>query len=149
MVSFKIKAKRELYLHFWLNYCDTSHSPTGVSPAQMIFQDGYQSNLLHKSLSDQEINTARIRDQKKKLIGRISDCYGTRTHNHLVSKQTLNHLTKHLEYRFTLKLVCDIKITYSDRENVYTSCRLKKDFSFQIDDCILIKNYRQHSKFDP
>ena len=110
--------KRELYLHFWLNYCDTSHSATGVSLAQMIFQDGYQSNLLHKSLSDQEINTARIRDQKKKLIGRISDSYGIRTHNHLVSKQTLNHLTKHLECRFTLKLVHDIMITYSDRENV-------------------------------
>ena len=32
----------------------------------MIFRAGYRSNLPHKSLFDQEINTARIRDQNKK-----------------------------------------------------------------------------------
>ena len=34
----------------------------------------------------------------------LSDCNGTRTHNHLVRKQTLNHL----ECGFTLKLVRDM-----------------------------------------
>ena len=68
----------------------------------MIFRAGYRSNLPHKSLFDQEINTAKIRDQNKK----------------------------------------------SDRKNVYNSCRLTKDFCFQICDCVIIRNYRRRSKFD-
>ena len=69
----------------------------------MIFWNGYQTNLPHKPLSNQEINTVRITDQNKK----------------------------------------------TDRENVCNSCHLTKDFSFRIGDCILVRNYRQRSKFDP
>ena len=69
----------------------------------MIFRDGYQSKFPRKLLSDQEINTTKIRDQNKK----------------------------------------------NDRENVYNSCCLTKDFSFQIGDCVLVRrNYRRHSKID-
>ena len=88
---------------FLVNYCDTPHSATGVSPAQMIFRDGYRSNLPHKSLSDQKINTARLRDQNKK----------------------------------------------TDKKNVYNSCCLIKDFSFQTVDRVLVRNYRRRSKFEP
>ena len=31
---------------------------------------------------------------RKCCIPRLSDCNGTRTHNHLVRKRTLNHLAK-------------------------------------------------------
>ena len=56
-----------------------------------------------KPLSDQEINTAKIRDQNKK----------------------------------------------TDRENVYNSCRLTRDFFFfQIGNCVLVRNYRRRFKFD-
>ena len=47
---------------YLVNYRDTPHSATVASPMQMIFRDGYRSNLSHKSLSDHEINTARLRD---------------------------------------------------------------------------------------
>ena len=88
---------------FLVNYRDTSHFATGVSPAQMIFGEEYRSNLPHKSVSDQGINTSRIRVQNKR----------------------------------------------TDRENVYNSCRLTKDFSLQIGDCVLARNYRRRSKFNP
>ena len=83
-----------------VNYCDTPHSVTGISPAEMIFRDGYQNNLPHKSLSDRVINIAGIKNQNKK----------------------------------------------TDTENVYNLCR--KDFSFQIGDYVLARNYRRRSKFN-
>ena len=39
--------------------------------AQIIFSDEYHSNLPHRSLSDQKINTPTIRDQNKKLLERM------------------------------------------------------------------------------
>ena len=104
MISFKIQGEKKPLSLFLVNYCDNPHSATGVSPTQMIFWDRYQKNLPHKSLSDQEINTARIKDQNKKK---------------------------------------------TDREKVYNSCRLAKDFSFEIGDYVLIRNYRRRLKFDP
>ena len=37
----------------------------------------------------------------------------------------------------------------TDKENVYSSRRLPKDLSFQIGDCVLVRNYRRRSKFVP
>ena len=37
----------------------------------------------------------------------------------------------------------------TDRENVYNSCHLTKDFSFKIGDCVLVRNYKRRSKFEP
>ena len=37
----------------------------------------------------------------------------------------------------------------TDKENVYSSWRLPKDLSFQIGDCVLVRNYRRRSKFAP
>ena len=79
---FQNQGEKRTLSSFLVNYRDTPHSATGVSSAQMIFRCGYQGNFLNKSLSDQEINTARLRDQNKK----------------------------------------------TDRENVYNSCCLTKDF---------------------
>ena len=52
---------------FLVNYCNTPHFATSVALAHMIFQDGYRSNLSHKSLSEKEINLARLRDKDKKI----------------------------------------------------------------------------------
>lgn len=42
----------------------------------MVTRDGYQSNLPHKSLSNHKINTAIIRDQKKKTdTGKVYSSY--------------------------------------------------------------------------
>ena len=35
----------------------------------------------------------------------------------------------------------------TDKENVYSSRGLSKDLSFQIGDCVLVRNYRRRSKF--
>ena len=51
---------------FLVNYRDTPHSATGVAPAHMMFRDGYRSNLPHKSLSEEQIKTARQKDSDKK-----------------------------------------------------------------------------------
>ena len=64
--QFQNQGEKETLSSFLVNYRDTPHSATGVSPAQMIFWDGYRSNLPNKSFSDQEINTTTIRDQNKK-----------------------------------------------------------------------------------
>ena len=63
--QFQNQGEKGTLSSFLVNYRDTSHSATGVSPAQMIFQDRYRSNLPHKSLSDLEINTPRIRYQNR------------------------------------------------------------------------------------
>ena len=63
---FQNQGEKRTLSSFLVNYRDTPHSAIGVSSAQMIFRCGYQGNFLHKSLSDQEINTARLRDQNKK-----------------------------------------------------------------------------------
>ena len=39
----------------------------GVAPSHITFRDGYRSNLPHKSLSEKEINLARLRDKDKKI----------------------------------------------------------------------------------
>ena len=71
LVSFKIKEKRVLYLHIcWITVILPSLQQVFFF-AQIIFWDEYHSNLPHKSLSDQKISTARIRDQNKKLIDRM------------------------------------------------------------------------------
>ena len=46
---------------------DTPHFATVVAPAHMVFRDGYRSNLPHKSLSEKEINLARLREKNKKI----------------------------------------------------------------------------------
>ena len=55
------------FLSFLVNCRDTSHFATGVAPAHMIFRDGYRSKLPHKSLSEKEINLARLRDKDKNI----------------------------------------------------------------------------------
>ena len=60
--QFQNQGEKETLFSFLVNYRDTPQSRTGVSPAQMIYREGYRSNLPNKSLSDQEINTARFRD---------------------------------------------------------------------------------------
>ena len=52
---------------FLVNCRDTPHFATGVAPAHMIFRDGYRSNLPHKSLSEKQINLARLRDKAKNI----------------------------------------------------------------------------------
>ena len=52
---------------FLANYRDTPHFAMGVAPAHMIFPGGYRSNLPHKSLSEKEINLARLSDKDKKI----------------------------------------------------------------------------------
>ena len=52
---------------FLANYRDTPHFAMGVAPAHMIFPGGYRSNLPHKSLSEKEINLARLRDKDKNI----------------------------------------------------------------------------------
>ena len=36
-----------------------------------------------------------------------------------------------------------------NRKNVYNSSRLTKNTYFEISNCVLVKNYKRHSKFDP
>ena len=55
------------FLSFLVNCRDTPHFATGVAPAHMIFRDGYRSKLPHKSLSEKEINLARLRDKDKNI----------------------------------------------------------------------------------
>ena len=45
---------------------DTPHFATVVAPAHMVFRDVW-SNLPHKSLSEKEINLARLREKDKKI----------------------------------------------------------------------------------
>ena len=40
------------------------------------------------------LNVKEPYDQNRRDIWSLSDCTGTRTHNYLVRKQTLNHLAK-------------------------------------------------------
>ena len=60
--QFQNQGEKGTLFSFLVNYRDTPQSRTGVSPAQMIYREGYRSNLPNKSLSDQGINTARFRD---------------------------------------------------------------------------------------
>ena len=39
-------------------------------------------------------NSSKLLAQNRRKIFRLSDCNGTRTHNHLIRKRTLNHLAK-------------------------------------------------------
>ena len=64
--QFQNQGEKGILSSFLVNYSGTAHSAIGVSPAQMMFWDGYLSNLPHKSLPDQEINTAKISDQNEK-----------------------------------------------------------------------------------
>ena len=78
------------------------------------------------------------------VIVTITDRNGIRTHNHLVLKRTLNHLTKlalasskeflniqiTIESRFTLKFVRDMIITYSD---YYSFEHISEFLTFPID----------------
>ena len=40
------------------------------------------------------LNVKELLARSRRPISRLSDCKGTRTHNHLVRKRTLNHLAK-------------------------------------------------------
>ena len=48
----------------------------------------YAAKKLNKIINDNKINDNKIIDDND------NDCNGTRTHNHLVHKRTLNHLAK-------------------------------------------------------
>ena len=69
----------------------------------MMFRDGYRSNLSHKSLSEEQIKTARQKDNDKKY----------------------------------------------ERKNTYNSSCLTKSSYFEIGDLVIVRNYKQCSKFDP
>ena len=49
------QGEKKTLLSFLVNFCDTPHFATSVAPANVIFQDGYSSNLLHKSLYEKDI----------------------------------------------------------------------------------------------
>ena len=61
------------------------------------------------------LNVKELLARSRRHISTLTDSNGTRTHNHLVHKRTLNHLANlaTLECGFTLKLVRDMIITYS------------------------------------
>ena len=69
------------------------------------------------------LNVKVLLTQNRSQIWRLSDCNWTRTQNHLVLKQTLNHLAKltkwlsnYIECGFTPKRVRDMTKTYSQLE---------------------------------
>ena len=91
LFSFKVKEKRELYLHFWWI---TAILPTlqQVFPLSKLFLPEMDTGL-----------TYQIRDQNKKV----------------------------------------------DRRDVYNWSCLTKDYSYQVSGCVLVRNYRRRSKFNP
>ena len=66
----------------------------------------------------------------------ISDCSGTRTHNHLVLKRVLNQATK--ECGFTLKRVHDMIRTYSRAYTAYLEKLFQSENKILKNDCDLV-----------
>ena len=48
------------------NYRQTPHPATGISPAAMLFRDGMQSKLPRRSVTENQVTEARIKDALKK-----------------------------------------------------------------------------------
>ena len=51
---------------FLQTYRDTPHSSTKVTPAAMLFRDGYRSNFPRKSITEDEVRRARGKDSANK-----------------------------------------------------------------------------------
>ena len=62
-IGFKHKASEQDSLQSFLQtFRDTPHLSTAVSPAGMLFRDGYRSNLPRKSVTDEVVRNARAVD---------------------------------------------------------------------------------------
>ena len=48
------------------NYRDTPHPATGITPANMLFRDGYRTTFPRTSISDDQVTAARVRDTERK-----------------------------------------------------------------------------------
>ena len=105
--------EKKILQSFLVSYCDTPHFATGVAPAHMIFQDSYRSNLPHKSLSEKEINLARLRDKDKKInrknvynSSRLTKTTYFEISDFVLVKNCKRH-SKFDPYFFTRKVLCD------------------------------------------
>ena len=59
-------AEKETLSSFLVSYRDTPHSSTGVSPAAMLFRDGYRSQFPHNKLTESAVLHARSQDRSIK-----------------------------------------------------------------------------------
>ena len=67
------------------------------------------------------LNVKKLIARSRRHIWRLSDCNGTRTHNHLVRKRTLNHLAKLAKW-----LSCAVSTSlYGAFDCMFLSCHVR------------------------